>query len=50
MRKFFDDGILPKSDERSSHCGSMVMNPTRIHEDVGSIPRLTQWIKDAALP
>ena len=25
-------------------------NPTRNHEVVGSIPSLTQWVKDLALP
>ena len=27
-----------------------LMNPTRNHEVVGSIPGLTQWVKDPTLP
>ena len=39
-----------KKSKGSFHCGSVIMNPTSIHEEVGSIPGLAQWIKDLALP
>ena len=33
-------------NNNSSHCGSAVMNLTSIHEDMGLIPGLPQWVKD----
>ena len=39
-----------KYQYRSSHCGSMKMNPPNIHEDVVSIPGLPQWVKETVLP
>ena len=34
----------------NSHCGSVVTNLTSIHEDMGSIPGLPQWVKNPVLP
>ena len=34
----------------SSWRGSAVTNPNSIHEDTGSIPGLTRWVKDLVLP
>ena len=34
---------------QSSHCGSVVMNPTLNHEDAGALPGLAQWVKDLTL-
>ena len=40
---------LFRSHFRSSCCGAAETNTTRIHEDVGSTPVLSQWVKDLAL-
>ena len=41
---------LNQAHPGSSHCGSAEMNPASIHEDVDSIPGLTQWVGDPAFP
>ena len=32
------------------HRGSVEMNPTSIHEDMGLIPGLAQWVKGFGVP
>ena len=39
-----------KKQTRSSYCGAAETNPTSIHEDVGLIPGLDQWVEDPTLP
>ena len=39
----------PERSLREFCCGSAVMNPTNIHEDSGSVPGLTQRVKDPVL-
>ena len=47
---YLDKTIIQKDTCTSSHHGSVEMNLTSIHEHEGSIPGLTQWVKDSALP
>ena len=35
--------------DRSSHCGSVEMNPTSILENVGLVPGLAQWVRNLVM-
>ena len=58
MEKSHDEICLFRASEKPSKMratgvpsvAQQLTNPTRIHEDVGSIPSLTQWVKDPVLP
>ena len=45
-----DETILKTLEALVSYHGSVDTNPTRIHEDTGSIPSIAQWVRDLVLP
>ena len=50
VKKSYDGGPVKVLAFRSSCCGTVEKNLTKNCEVAGSIPGLTQWVKDLALP
>ena len=50
MYKYVENISVLKSGFGISCCVSVVMNLTSIHEDAGSIPGLSQWVKRSSMP
>ena len=43
--KIFLSDIKTEKNGEEFLCGSVVINPTSMHEDTGLIPGLSQWVK-----
>ena len=50
VRKAFFRHDIKSKDIGVPVMANWLMNPIRIHEVVGSIPGLSQWVKDPVLP